>query len=165
MNVGKSIDNGIPYCGTSPKRFLKNRVCNSVYLEPVTDNEIISIIESSNPRKSVGPYSIPVKLLKIIKVPISRLLTMMVNESFVYGNFPNRLKAGKVIPLHKQGSTLDTSNYRHISLPLVFSKILEKLMHQRIYKFLETHNILYPSQFGFRESTLPFMLLSISLKK
>ena len=98
MNVGKNIDKHIPYCGTSPKRFLKNRVCNSVFFEPVTDNEVMSIIESMNPRKSVGPYSIPKKLLKIIKVPISRLLAIMVNESFIYGNFPNKLKTSKMIP-------------------------------------------------------------------
>ena len=59
VNVGENIDKHIPYCGTSPKCFLKNRVCNSVFLEPVTDYEIMSIIESMNPRKSVGPYSIP----------------------------------------------------------------------------------------------------------
>ena len=95
VNVGKNIDNDIPYCGTSPERFLKNRVCNLVYLEPVTDNEIMSIIESMNPRKSVGPYRIPVKLLKIIKVYISRLLAIVVNQSFIYGNFPNNEKLVK----------------------------------------------------------------------
>ena len=70
MNGGKNIDNGISYGETSPKRFLKNRVCNSVYLEPVTDNEIIFIIESLNPRKSVGPYSIytiPVSYIRLSK--------------------------------------------------------------------------------------------------
>ena len=49
VKIGKHIDNDIPYCGTSPKRFLKNCVCISLYLEPVTDSEIISIIESLNP--------------------------------------------------------------------------------------------------------------------
>ena len=78
------------------------------------------------------------------------MLAIIVNESFIYGYFPNKLKASKVIPLHKKSSTQSTNNYRPISLLSVFSKIFEKLMHQRIYKFLETHNILYPSQFGYR---------------
>ena len=55
VNVGQNIGKHILYCGTSPKCYLKNCVCNSVYLEPVTDNEIMSIIESMNPRKLVGP--------------------------------------------------------------------------------------------------------------
>ena len=33
----------------------------------------------------------------------------------------------------------------------VLSKIFEKLMHQHLYKFLESFEILYPLQFGFRE--------------
>ena len=34
----------------------------------------------------------------------------------------------------------------------MFSKTFEKLMHQRLYKFLESFEILYPLQFGFREN-------------
>ena len=98
-------------------------------------------------------------------MPISRLLAIMVNESFIYGNFPNKLKTSKVIPLHKKGSTQNTNNYRPISLLSVFSKVFEKLMHQRIYKFLETHrNILYPSQFGFRvKHSASYALISFCL--
>ena len=61
----------------------------------------------------------------------------MVNKSFIYGNFPNKLKTIKVILvlLHKKCSTQDTNNYRPIYLISVFSKILEKLMHQRIINF------------------------------
>ena len=32
-----------------------------------------------------------------------------------------------------------------------FSKIFDKLMHKRLYNFLDTYEILYPLQFGFRE--------------
>ena len=65
--------------------------------------------------------------------------------------FPSKLKVGKVSPLHKKGSCDNLSNYRPISILSVFSKIFEKLMHQRLYKFLESFEILYPLQFGFRE--------------
>ena len=49
----------------------------------------------------------------------------------------------------KQGCPLTVSNYRPISLLSVFSKISEKLMHKRLYNFLEAHKILYNLQFGF----------------
>lgn len=42
------------------------------------------------------------------------------------------------------------SNYRPISLLSIFSKIIEKLMYKRLYRFLEVHDILYSLQFGFR---------------
>ena len=34
----------------------------------------------------------------------------------------------------------------------VFDKIIEKVIHSRLYNFLETHNILYENQFGFRKN-------------
>ena len=34
----------------------------------------------------------------------------------------------------------------------IFDKIIEKLIHKRFYSFLESHNILYHNQFGFRKN-------------
>ena len=48
--------------------------------------------------------------------------------------------------------TQDVNDYRPILLLSTFSKILEKLMHKRLYKFLEFHDIPYASQFGFRNN-------------
>ena len=46
----------------------------------------------------------------------------------------------------------DINNYRPISLLSIFDKIVEKLFHKRLYSFLESHNILYHNQFGFRKN-------------
>ena len=48
------------------------------------------------------------------------------------------MKVARAIPLHKEGSKSDVSNYRPISLLNSFSKIYEKLMHTRILEFLES---------------------------
>ena len=66
--------------------------------------------------------------------------------------FPNILKIAKVIPLHKGGSSLELNNYRHISLLSVFDKIMEKIIHKQLYNFLESHNILFKNQYGFRKN-------------
>ena len=73
------------------------------------------------------------------------------NISFTTGVFPDVLKVSKIIPLHKGGSTLEVNNFRPISLLSIFDKIIEKLMHKRLYDFLDEHNILYEHQFGFRK--------------
>ncbi len=44
------------------------------------------------------------------------------------------------------------TNYRPISLLPVLSKLLEKVVHKRLYSYLLKHQILYESQYGFRES-------------
>ena len=76
-------------------------------------------------------------------------LAFIINTSFITGEYPDLLKIGKVIPIHKGGSTQDINNYRPISLS-IFDKIIEKLIHKRLYYFLEEHNILHQNQFGLR---------------
>ena len=48
----------------------------------------------------------------------------------------------------KTGDTADISNYRPISVLPCFSKILERLMYNRRYKYLTDIKILHPQQFG-----------------
>ena len=67
------------------------------------------------------------------------------------GVFPDELKIAKVIPHFKTGNRNPVSNYRPISILPTLSKIFEKLIHKRIYEFLESHNIIYDCQFGFRQ--------------
>jgi len=43
------------------------------------------------------------------------------------------------------------SNYRPISLLPVFSKLLEKLIYNRVMNFLKKYSVLYKYQFGFRK--------------
>ena len=72
---------------------------------------------------------------------------------------PSKLKIAKVIPLYKTKDPALFSNYRPISLLPFFSKILERLMHNRLYNFLTEHNILAMNQFGFRKNYSKFLAL------
>ena len=67
------------------------------------------------------------------------------------GAYPDLLKLVKVILVHKGGSTR-CKQLSPISLLSIFDKMIEKLMHKRLYTFLETNNILFPDQFGFRKN-------------
>ena len=84
----------------------------------------------------------------IIILPLAHII----NISFSSGEFPDALKIAKVLPLHKGGSAAEANNFRPISLLSIFDKIIEKLMHKRLFKFLEDHNILFENQFGFRKN-------------
>ena len=66
------------------------------------------------------------------------------------GVFPDDLKIAKMTPIYKAGDNSDISNYRRISVLPCFSKILERLMYNRLYKYLKENNILYEKQFGFQ---------------
>ena len=85
--------------------------------------------------------------------------------SLLTGVYPDLLKIAKIIPIHQGGSTQDINNYRPISLLSIFDKIIEKLIHKRLYSFLESHNILYHNQFGFRKNnSTTNMLIQITEK-
>ena len=67
------------------------------------------------------------------------------------GTFPQQLKTAKIIPVYKKGDLLDCTNYRPISLLSNLGKLIEKLIHSRMNKFLENHKCFYKNQFGFRK--------------
>ena len=118
VNVGKNTDKDIP-CGNC---------CPSMFLSPVTSVEVDSYISQMDNNKSIGPYSIPVPLLKILKTHISPLISSLINDSFLCGIFPSKLVLAKVTPVFKKGSRQDKDNYRPISVLFIFSKIFEKAM-------------------------------------
>ena len=125
---------GISFSHKHFSNFLKNRSNISFFISPTDKSEIENIISSLDSNKSVGPNSIPIKILKLLKNDISSQLSEIFNISFF-----------------KMDSKLDFSNYCPISLLSNVEKILEKLMYNRIYKFFSDNNLIYSLQFGFRQ--------------
>ena len=76
-----------------------------------------------------------------------QLLTIIYNRSIFEGVFPDDMKVAKVIPLHKGKSPLTVSNYRPISLLLIFSKIFERLIFDRLNDFVIENKLLTQNQF------------------
>ena len=95
--------------------------------------------------KSIGPSSIPTRLLKQFSKEISIPLEKLVNLYFEAGIFLDTLKLASIIPVFKKGN-LQCNNYRPISLTSNISKIVEKLVHQGLYLFLESNKVLYDKQ-------------------
>ena len=131
--------------------YLKDHNSHTFMTKPTTPKEIEDLIKVSDTLKSTGPNSIPNKIIKQISTSVSIPIANICNNSFSTGNYPNVLKISKVIPIHKKDSKLTVSNYRPISLLSNINKIIEKLMFNRLYSFLELHNCIYELQFGFRQ--------------
>ena len=70
VNVSTQVSSEIPRTKKSPLDYLKNRNMNSFFISPVTHSDIEDIIISLKNGKSTGPFSIPVKLLKLVKSDI-----------------------------------------------------------------------------------------------
>ena len=101
--------------------------------------------------KAVRLNSIPTKILKTYSKSLSKPLSELINLSFTLGKFPTILKIAKVITIHKKGEKSE-HNYRPISLISNISKLLEKLVYERLYFFLEKENLLFfEGHYGFRK--------------
>ena len=66
------------------------------------------------------------------------------------GFVPKEFKISKVVPVFKDVDKHDFNNYRPISLLSSFSKLFEKIVASHLVRFLNSHNLLYKHQYGFR---------------
>ena len=101
---------------------------NLMFLCPVTENELKKVEGSLKNKLTAGLDDVPEYVIKQCIDQLTIPLTDIYNASLKSGIFPDKLKIAKVIPVHKKGDARDVSNYRPISLLLVFAKLLEKLM-------------------------------------
>ena len=111
-----------------------------------------------NGSKSVGPFSIPIKLLKILKKLLSSPLEYLYNYSFSIGKVPCKFKNARVIPVYKKGNKTIMANYRPISLLSVFNKIMEKLMYNRLTEFFQKDDVFLQGNLAFALVTQLLML-------
>jgi hypothetical protein len=79
------------------------------------------------------------------------MIAHLVNCSQASGICPDNSKIARVVPVYKnKGNKHQYENYRPISLLPVFSKIMEKLIYNKVFDFLVRYEILFKSQYGFR---------------
>ena len=79
-------------------------------------------------------------------------LTHIFNQSFILGVVSDQMKIAKIVPVFKAGNKKVLNNYRPISILPAFSKILEKLTCVRLTNVLESQDIIYKHQYGFRQN-------------
>lgn len=151
--VATEIQKGINSRGKDFKDYLPPKSESSFFIKSSTKNEVIEIINNHLiNNKSTGPNSIPPVILQLLTPIFSEHLSDIINLSFCTGIYIDKLKISRIVPIYKEkGDKLATKNYRPISLLPNINKIVEKMMHSRLYDFLEDKNIIFESQFGFRK--------------
>ena len=127
---------------------------NSILLSPTTPEEILTLINGLDSKKSCGNDDIPVRTLKLSKYLLAPLLSNVINESICDGVFPNNLKIAKVVAIFKSGDSEIPTNYRPISVLTYFSKIFEKVLYGRLNT---KNNLLSQQQYGFRNNHSTFL--------
>lgn len=125
----------------------------TMFLTPVTPDEVYNLISNLDINKSCGIDAISNKLLKKCSYSMTYFISDCINQSFSQGVFPDCLKTAKVSPIFKGGSRDDVANYRPISVLPSLNKIFEQAISSRLFSFLDHTKFLNRSQFGFRGSS------------
>ena len=77
-------------------------------------------------------------------------LVKLINFSFSEGIFPNPLKFANVIQAFNNGDNLDYNIDRPIFLISNIGKLVKKIVHKRLYRFLDKNSLLFEQEYGFR---------------
>lgn len=125
---------------------------DSMYLKPVTENEIINQISSLKNHSAPGLDGVSAKLIKLTHIEIAQPMAHIINLIFKTGLVPSYFKQSVVTPIFKDGPKNKVQNYRPISLINNFAKLLEKCLKERLTNFFKSNNILSNNQFGFTEN-------------
>ncbi len=104
------------------------------------------------PNKSPGADGLWSDTMRHVVDTIAYPLIHMCYLSFLTGIIPNELRLWKISPIYKKGDPMLFTNYHPISVLPVLSKVIERLMYNRLMDYLKNNNILYQYQFGFRET-------------
>ena len=150
INTVEGIRNDIPNSNHDFKRYLPASCSRSIFIEPITETDIITIVKALKEKSSYGYDCISTKLLKRGLPALAAPLTHIINLSIMSGTVPEQLKLAKVIPVHKGSDPKLCNNYRPISLLPSISKIFEKVMYSKLMSFFNHTNALYKHQYGFR---------------
>ena len=150
VNIGPKLTKNITN-ESNYHNYSQSNKFGSIYIWPTDPSEVSKIIYEFQNNKASGDDQILTKLLKSNVKLFSELFTHLINTIIETSKYPEKLKLGKVIPIHKKGSKQDPSNYRPISLLSMINKIVEKVLYKRLYHYFETHQVLHKYQFGFRK--------------
>jgi hypothetical protein len=119
-------------------------------MSPIDSQEIESAITNLKDNGG-GVYKVSTLVLKDVKSTISSIFSTIFNLCIKYGYFPEELKLGCISPVFKKGDKTNVSSYRPICSLSPFSKIFERIIYDRMVKFIDKYNIFSKTQFGFRK--------------
>ena len=83
---------------------------SSMFIEPRTADEIVSIINDLKNSKGTGVDDFLTSVIKSVSLNIADRLTHICNAFFRTGIFPDMLKYAKVVPIYKTDDKLSITN-------------------------------------------------------
>ena len=144
------------HCSQDRSSFPNSSLCSI----EISLDDTFTALASLDSSKAMGGDKIPPIILKhsasALLYPIHHLFTLCLSQSYL----PAEWRSHYITPIPKSGDLSSVSNYRPISLLCCMSKVLEKIVFEKVCKFLIPSSISL-RQFGFvwNRSTLQQLIL------
>ena len=112
VDVGSNLANMITVADNAASiyDYMGQQCPNSMFINPVSEDEVVSIINSCKPKHSKDCHDINMYVLSKVTDKIVKPLVHIFSLSFCSGIFPSEMKTAKVIPLFKSGNRSHFSN-------------------------------------------------------
>ena len=150
-SIAENLTNQLPNSNSNPEDFLTNRISNTFVYLPTTEKEVSDVINDLKDN-GTGIHKISNSVLKYVNNELSPILTKIINICVNQGYFPTELKKGCISPIFKSGKKNLVSNYRPVCSLSPISKIIEKVVYNKMINFIDKYGILTKEQYGFRKN-------------
>ncbi len=129
----------------------------------ITDLDVYAALSRLDPTKACGIDGIGPKVLRSCALALYPVIHHLFSSCLWFCDIPSEWKLHCIVPIHKSGDKSLVSNYRPISLLCSISKVLEWLVYDQVFKFINRKVSLY--QFGFlrNHSCLQQLLLFVGI--
>ena len=150
-NIPLNLISNIPSSHHNAASYLQNRINKNFTISPICPIEVNTIIDNlkdNGNKVNTICTSVLVESKHIITPIICHLINLFVQQGF----FPEHLKLGCITPIFKSGDKKKINNYRPVCSLSPISKIIEKVVNNRMVDFIEDQEIFSNTQFGFRKN-------------
>ena len=148
--IAEKLTSQMPNVSTNASAYLQKRVQNSFFFAPCTSLDIFKAI-SNLKDNGKGLYVISTSVLESSSHIISPIIAHIINLCLKDGYFPEELKLGCITPIFKNGKKDLIENFRPVCSLSPFSKIIERIIYDKMITFITKNKIFSGSQFGFRK--------------
>jgi len=166
--IGEQLQEKIPQTDKDPLDYMRDDIELQLdEFELTTQNELSNIIKNMK-NVGAGADGINAKIFKGTYHAILVHILHLMNLCLQKGVFPKKLKIAVIKPAYKAGRKDVFGNYRPISMLPYISKVLEKIIHNRLMSYFIPNNMISEDQYGFQtglSTYMPHILLQENITK
>ncbi|KAK4832377.1 hypothetical protein QYF61_022232 [Mycteria americana] len=117
--------------------------------DPIIQGEMVSdLLHHLDTHSSMGPDGIHPRVLREVAEMLTKLLSIIYQQSWLTREFPVDWRSENVTPVYKKGQKEDPGNNSPVSLALVLGKVMEQINLSVITWHVQANQGIRPSQHG-----------------